>query len=676
MKKFWVFIILFALIYICPPTVIIGDVAELTGSACNLGIAHSPGYPLFCNLYKFFSFFIPFGDCGYRTAISSSILFVLTAIICYLLIKNLTNYSLVAIFCFTYFISQEVLIRQSVIGEVFALHNFLFATILYFMFCEKILFDKKLYVISLLTGLSFGNQHIIIFVLPSVFLWFVYNIFVEQQRVSAKNIAYSVLFFVIGFTIYVYVPIRSLKQPLYDWEDPETLDRFIYLITRGRYGTFSLAQGGRLFVSIENLYTGLKLFVHIVGIRNLVLFLFSLIIIFLNFKHFNKKIINFLIITLTTMFLTGPIIIMLTGLKSLSATNIYLLERLVTTSVISMVLFISTSLLAFQSLKFVVFVLIVMNIFYFCNSIVQNNLRNNFFLYDYTCNILHNTPYNSILFSDRADETEFAIAYYQRLKNHRKDINFIDCNASVTRSIYGDNYCRIWGEGRLKIRTKIEQEIINTSKSKVFYNTVLPQQTDIKKFKFGLLHSTTLMSAVIPPELFFIRNIPNKNLPREFALYITYLNLLAEYYISISKDTNYFFNFAKNCYTEAFLLTSDARYLSFIGYYYFTKNMFDLAKEVYQNILNYPIEKNVYVETLVNLGVVYERLNDFQNAEKCFLKAINFDPNFPQAYYNLGSVYLRINKKQQAIKMFEYYLKLQPNDEKIKKYLQVIEQNL
>jgi tetratricopeptide (TPR) repeat protein len=673
MKIFLVLIILFTLIYICPPTVTIGDVAELTGSACSLGIAHSPGYPLFCNFYKIFSFLIPFGDYGYRTAITSVVLFVSSAVICYLLFKNLLTSELLAIFCFIYFISQEVLIRQSIVGEVFALHNFIFVTILFFMLYDKISFNKKLYIVSLLTGLAFGNQHIIIFVLPSIFLWFFYNIFVEQQKVTVKNILYSVLFFIIGFAIYVYVPIRSLRQPLYDWEDPETLDRFIYLFTRGRYGTFSLAQGGKLVVSIENLYTSLKLFIHIIGIRNLILFLFSLIVLFLNLKKLfdNKKIINFLIVTSLTMFFSGPVIIMLSGLKSITSSNIYLLERLVTTSIVSIVLFVTASLFVIHNLNFVTVFLVAVNIFLFYDSIVQNSLRNNFFLYDYTYNIFRNTPYNSILFSDRADESEFSIAYYQRLKNVRKDINFVDCNASVTRSIYGDDYYKIWGEPRLKIRTKVEQQIVNTSIPKVFYNTVLPQQTGIQKFKFGLLYSTSFIPTVIPYELFLIRNIPDKNLPREFALYLTQLNLLAEYYINIAKNNDQFFDFAKRCYTEMFLLTSDARYLSFLGYYYFTKNMFDLAKEVYQNILNYPTEKSVYVETLVNLGVVYERLNDFQQAEECFYKAINFDPSFAQAYYNLGSLYFRINKKQQAIKMFEQYLKLNSSDERIKGYIEV-----
>ncbi len=674
MKLFLIIFCLFLLIYICPPTVTIGDVAELTGAASTLGIAHSPGYPLFCNVYKLFSFFIPFGDYGYRTAIGSVVLFVLSAIVCFLLIKNLSDRYITSIFCFTYFLSQEVLIRQSIVSEVFALHNFLFVIILYFMFFDKMSFNKKLCFVSLLLGLSFGNQHIVVFVLPSIFVWIIYEIFVRRQKLSFKNTMYSFLFFILGFAIYLYVPIRSLKQPLYDWEDPQTFDRFFYLIARGRYGTFSLAQGGKLSVSIENLYKGVKLFFHIIGVRNIILFLLSFIFLVLNFKKFSSKLLFFLTTTFITVFFAGPVIIMLSGLKMPSTSNIYLLERLITTSIVSMVLFVSASLLVLQKIKIVFFVLIAINIFYFFNSVVENNLRNNFFLYDYTYNIFRNTSYNSILFSDRADESEFSIAYFQRLKNFRKDINFIDCNASVTRSIYGNDYYKIWGEKRLKIRTIVEQNIINNFQSKVFYSTVLPQQTDIKKFKFGLLHSITPITTTIPYEIFFIRNISYKSSPREVSLYLTYLNLLSDYYVSVAEKNEQLFDFAKKCFTEMFLITSDPLYLSYIAYYYFTKNKFELAKKVYQDILNYATQKPLYVETLVNLGVVYERLNDFSSAKDCFYKAIKLDPYFAQAYYNLGSLYVKINKKKQALEMFEQYLKLKPSDEKIKRYVEYLKQ--
>jgi tetratricopeptide (TPR) repeat protein len=262
------------------------------------------------------------------------------------------------------------------------------------------------------------------------------------------------------------------------------------------------------------------------------------------------------------------------------------------------------------------------------------------------------------------------------LKNVRKDIDFIDCNASVTRSIYGENYYKIWGEERLKIRTAIEKKIIEDAKTLVFYNTVLPKQTGIKKFKFGLLYSTKFIKDIFPEELFLLRGTPKSVSPREFSLYITYLSLIAEYYFDVAKNVEHYFDIAKKYYNELFLLTLDVRYLSFIAYYYFLRNRYDLAEKEYKKILNYPMDKDAYVDTLLNLGVVYERQNKFNFAEECFYKATRLKPKYPQIYYNLGSLYLKVNKKNEAAKMFEEYIKLNPYDEKIKKYIEILKQGL
>ena len=678
MKIFLILFYLVILVYICPPTVTIGDVPELVGASSTLGIAHSPGYPLFCNIYKLFSFFIPFGDYGYKSALGSVVLFIFTGIICFFLIKNLTNSNIVALFCLTYLFSQEVLLKQSIVGEVFALHNFMVGLILYFMFYDNISFNKKLYIISLLLGLSFGNQHIIVFVLPSIFIWMFYSIFFDRYKFSLKDLFLSLLFFIIGFCIYFYVPIRSMNQPLYDWEDPQTLDRFIYLFTRGRYGALSLAQGGKIHLSMSNFYYGLKLFIYIIGTKNLFLLLISIFLSF--FTKYYKKTFILLLICLIATFFTGPFIITISGLKTVSPNTIFIIERLVSTSILFIVLFVSVSFFVFISkfpkLSLVLYFLIFLNIFNFLSFAYNNSLRSNFFLYDYTYNIFHNLPYNSILFSDRADETEFSIAYYQRLKNIRKDIDFIDCNASVTRSIYGENYYKIWGEERLKIRTAIEKKIIEDAKTLVFYNTVLPKQTGIEKFKFGLLYSTKFIKDIFPEEVFLLRKIPKNDSPREFPLYITYLSLIAEYYFDVAKSIEYYFDIAKKYYNELFLLTLDVRYLSFIAYYYFLRNRYDLAEKEYKKVLNYPMDKDAYVDTLVNLGVVYEKQNKFDFAEECFYKAMRLKPKYPQIYYNLGSLYLKVNKKNEAAKMFEEYIKLNPYDEKIKKYIEILKQGL
>ncbi|MCS7228281.1 MAG: DUF2723 domain-containing protein, partial [Endomicrobia bacterium] len=492
-------LLIIPLIYCLSPTVTVGDVAELVGAASTLGIAHSPGYPLFCNLYKIGIDFLFFGDYGYRAGVVSLVLYLVSAMLISLIVKKLTQNNTLSLFSFIYFLSQNTLLKQSFIGEVFALHNFIFIILFYFLSSPDIIFNKKLLLISFFAGLGLGNQHIIVFVYPGILLWLIYKISVEHHKLDIKSIAICVVFFLLGLTIYLYIPLRAANLPLYNWEEPTTFDRFLYLFFRGRYGTLSLAQGGKIEFNFNNLYNGLKIFLHIIGVYNTILLLLSFSFLVLTKKHTGiNPILFFCIITL---FLSGPFFISITGIKNITSENIYILERLITTSVICIILLVSLSFSTVR-LKFLLIILTLFNLYTLCKNILENYQRKNFFLYDYTVNIFRNTPYNCILFSDRADETEFSIAYFQRLLNKRKDVKFIDCNASVTPSIYGDKYYKIWGQPRLQIRTNVEKKIIQHTKLQVYYNTVLPQQTDIPKFKFGLLYSINTPHRIIYDEIF------------------------------------------------------------------------------------------------------------------------------------------------------------------------------
>lgn len=654
------------MIHILPPTVTVGDVAELVGSAATLGISHSPGYPLFCNIYKIFTVLLPFGDYSYRAAVASLILFVLSSILVFEIFKNYTSKIIFAFFVYSYFISQGVLIKQSIIGEVFALHNLIYILILYFIFDNKISFIKKLYIISLLLGLSFGNQHITVFIIPGIILWVLYKIILEKENFQLKYLVISAVLFVVGLCIYLYVPLRSLKEPLYDWEDPQTLDRFIYLFTRGRYGSLSLAQGGKLTISFENLFYGINIFLHIIGKINVAILLISFLLWISTLKTGQKFV--YLLMLLLNIFFCGPFLISISGLRTISPHNVFILERLITTSVVSMVIFVGFVL---STIKYntVFFVLTILNITMFIKNINLNSLRNNFFIYDYTINIFRNTPYESVLISDRADETEFAIAYYQRLLKKRNDIKFIDANASVTRSIYGNNYYKIWGQPRLDIRTKVETEIVNKNINRVLYNTVLPKQTGTKKYKFGLLHTTWPHDKYIGNDIFIIRNLVDTvYMPREFGLYVTYLQLLGDYYFNFNSHDDVI----KQIYTELYLITKEEKYLTFIPYYHYSHQNYKLAEEEYNRILQFIRDKNTTAEILVNLGVVYEKMNQYKRAEDCYKKAIQTMPEYSQAYYNLGVVYWKTNKLDNAISSFQQYLKLVPYNVEVKKYIEIL----
>src|SRR5689334_16026380 len=54
-----------------PPSITFGDAGELTAASASLGVAHAPGYPLYCLLGKAFGAALPWGNWAYRTNLLS-----------------------------------------------------------------------------------------------------------------------------------------------------------------------------------------------------------------------------------------------------------------------------------------------------------------------------------------------------------------------------------------------------------------------------------------------------------------------------------------------------------------------------------------------------------------------------------------------------------------------------
>jgi tetratricopeptide (TPR) repeat protein len=58
-------------------------------------------------------------------------------------------------------------------------------------------------------------------------------------------------------------------------------------------------------------------------------------------------------------------------------------------------------------------------------------------------------------------------------------------------------------------------------------------------------------------------------------------------------------------------------------------------------------------EIVYNLGRVYYRLEDYENAKNRFLTAVSLDPNFADAYYGLGVTYMQLNQWREAVGVFQ-----------------------
>ena len=62
-------------------------------------------------------------------------------------------------------------------------------------------------------------------------------------------------FFLLGLSVYLYLPVRSLKNPQLDWGNPENLHNFWRVFTRADYGSLSLTVGEKLKTSYITVIT-------------------------------------------------------------------------------------------------------------------------------------------------------------------------------------------------------------------------------------------------------------------------------------------------------------------------------------------------------------------------------------------------------------------------------------
>ena len=69
-------------------------------------------------------------------------------------------------------------------------------------------------------------------------------------------------------------------------------------------------------------------------------------------------------------------------------------------------------------------------------------------------------------------------------------------------------------------------------------------------------------------------------------------------------------------------------------------------------------------EHLNNIGLCHYRLNQFQEAERAYLKALKQQPNYGRAHFNLALLYIKTNRLPEAESALKQTLILEPNNHK------------
>jgi len=226
------------------PTVYWEDAGELITVSYVLGIAHPPGHPLYTILGHLFTH-IPWGTIAERVNFMSAFFGALASMLVYPAVLQLlhgeterriiAHSAAAAAALFAAF--GLTLWDQSVVAETSTLHSFFFMLLLVLFLHvlrspDDSSFSRRLVLFSFVYGLSLTNHVAGVFVLPAFAIWAFIGM---SGRISFKNASFSLLFFLLGLSVYLYLPIRSSQNPVIDWGNPETLSNFWQVVTAGQF---------------------------------------------------------------------------------------------------------------------------------------------------------------------------------------------------------------------------------------------------------------------------------------------------------------------------------------------------------------------------------------------------------------------------------------------------------
>lgn len=294
------------------PSITAGDSGEISAAVFSMGIPHPSGYPLYVIIAKLLTLALPFGNIAYRVNMLSAIFGALSCAMVYMITIKIVGAGLLAtakegqpqglslrltpyvsrlasIFASLSFAISYELWYRSTIAEVYTLNTFLMLLIVYVLLTWREetagtahptrSTSRLLYLASFLLGLGIGNHHTIVLVIPGAIVFVLWTVGAISgwrpicRQETAPTFSLLIAFFVLGLSVYLYLPIRSSQNPFMDWGNPQILNNFLDVFTRKTYLPEDMGRDWGLFASQlksfnpSREFTILGLLFGLIGIR-------------------------------------------------------------------------------------------------------------------------------------------------------------------------------------------------------------------------------------------------------------------------------------------------------------------------------------------------------------------------------------------------------------------------
>ena len=409
------------------------DCGELAAVCATTGIAHPTGYPLFTLLGRIFCF-IPIDPRILLRLNLLSTIFSAGAVFCfYFIIHHLINSELsgslqkkIQPSIMLFALAGSLLLgfsrtfwSQAVIIEVYSLHT-LFITLVILLLLKSF---KSFYInrfdilLAYVFGLSFSNHMTTILLVPAtIYLYFFRWNRSKKDKKFLLHTCMLLVPFLLGLSIYLYLPIRASQPILLNWGDPDNWFNFINHISGKQYRvwmTFSGETATKQLTHFFELLPGemalIPLLIAPLGMwfmwRNMKNTFITTFILFITCIAYS---INYDIHDIDSYFLLAFMITTLWATFGLVKIYLYLYHK---PRHIHLIFATVTLTVA------------VIPLFWHISKINQNS---NTFVRNYTQNMLHAIEDNGVVLSYQWDYFVAPFLYLQHVERRRPDIALID----------------------------------------------------------------------------------------------------------------------------------------------------------------------------------------------------------------------------------------------------------
>ncbi|HEY5974978.1 MAG TPA: DUF2723 domain-containing protein [Geobacteraceae bacterium] len=458
---------LFVYLLTLAPSVTFFDSGEFITAASCLGSAHSPGYPLFLNYAKPFTW-LPFGNVAFRinfaTAVSGALAcYGVYLLVCHLLANedlgtderfaSLLKRGIGLVSALTFAFSARLWL-QSNHDKPYPLVSFIAAIVFYLVLRWRdsyLLGEERpayVYMGAFLCGLATAAHQTIILMVPAYAFLIISRDWRIVTRIRDLLIAFACA--LLGFSINLYLPLRATRNPLLNWGDPKSLEQFLWHFLRKGYPVEKPARDSSLLWSqinafnVPHEFTTLGLLLLVIGLvfffrrrrdeviaygLGLVSFLLVIVgyfntpsdLIFLTEEFFSP------LYLLSAVFVgVGMFVLIQTGFARLPVHQMCSVPMRILSGLILLVL--PTTVCAVHYL--------------------ENDQHLNYIAYDYASNTLRSAPQGAVLYT-WGDSGAFPLWYLQGLERMRDDLDVLH-TPHLVFSWYLDSFPQLFQNSMLR----------------------------------------------------------------------------------------------------------------------------------------------------------------------------------------------------------------------------------